>query len=103
MTHTPTPWKYEKYGNDTDVNNTHEIFTDCETEYYIANVNRETNPVGNAEFIVRACNAHDDLVSALENLLSQYGTFPYAWSEKEINEDEDVIFARKAIAKAKGE
>ncbi len=56
--HTPTPWEVSYY----DYDNNGPI-------YCIENVTRSTTPEehkANAEFIVRACNAHDDLVEALK-------------------------------------
>lgn len=57
----------------------------------------------NADFIVRACNAHDDLLAALETLLAdaeahayaRFGVDPGATDEPEANK-----IARAAIAKA---
>ena len=58
-----------------------------------------SNLQANAEFIVRACNAHDDLLEALKNL--------YAISEPLHHEDDLVWFECKkqvkaAISKAEG-
>lgn len=56
----------------------------------------------NAEFIVRACNAHDDLLAALKAMLSEYGD---VGDESILAEDEPnhpVILAHAAIAKAEG-
>lgn len=47
-----------------------------------------------AEFIVRACNAHYDLLEALEGMVKHCDLFPNA---------EYHVKARAAIAKAKGE
>ena len=55
MNHTPTPWK---------LNCDNEILTTNGLIVYIS-------IKANAEFIVTACNAHEDLVKALEIALSE--------------------------------
>ena len=58
----------------------------------------------NAEFIVRACNAHDDLVAALE-LIHDYHVVPIADFEERhghnVGLEQVAEAARVAIAKAK--
>lgn len=55
----------------------------------------------NAAFIVRACNSHYELLEALKLLTDGYGHTSYL-SNAEKENDEDVIQARAAIAKAEG-
>lgn len=72
MKHTPTPWRIEQhpnpkmgfgiYGNERSPISAVYLFPSGETE--ICNYLTEAN----AELIVRAVNAHDDLVAALEKL-----------------------------------
>jgi len=65
--HTPTPWKivhgeYPCEGMieiDTATDRVAKVFCDDSTDYV---------GLGNAEFIVRACNSYYDLVSALEKI-----------------------------------
>jgi hypothetical protein len=78
--HTPTPWFFLKNGPDYAISATKsriarfsDIFATqphSEAQYEEAEAN--------AEFIVRACNAHDDLVAALELSKSfiRYNTTP---------------------------
>jgi hypothetical protein len=91
-THTPGPWRYEKRGdgsvgiwaqNDTKVIG---MTAGWESEF-------EEPTEANAEFIVRACNSHDELLEALHRtlaLLPGRADWPA------------VVFARAAIAKATG-
>jgi len=106
--HTPGPWRI-KYGSPTVVvpgNDTHHrraAIAQCALSHGIGEAGIQD--AANAEFIVRACNAHDDLLGALDDLLGQVmqakeGFGIYANSE---SMDESVNAARAAIAKAKGE
>lgn len=38
--------------------------------------------VANAEFIVRACNAHDDLLAALKMWVADYGDTTMMWGDR---------------------
>lgn len=58
-THTPVPWNIGKDGDIWAENNTHCIHLIPDT----------LNAENNAAFIVRACNAHDDLVELLTDIL----------------------------------
>jgi predicted FMN-binding regulatory protein PaiB len=61
---TPTPWEYQQVHKEGYFKI---IRDDGEDVYKIANgLSHE-----DAEFIVRACNAHDDLVKALQELYNQ--------------------------------
>lgn len=64
--HTPTPWNIE---SDPDVPNAGDKYNRFRIEPRIAEI-FYTNDLGkaNAEFIVRACNAHSELVDALKVL-----------------------------------
>ena len=55
----------------------------------------------NAAFIVRACNAHDELLAALESIVAEYDGVlpPYSG----VITDTVIEIARKRIAKARGE
>lgn len=85
--HTPTPWK-------ASGNGIHKGIRCVATTDYIDRRSGEEfkEACANAEFIVRACNAHDDLLAACEAIC---GVF-------EGQEDAPlyVLKARAAIAKA---
>ena len=49
--------------------------------------------VDNAEFIVRACNCHDDLLAVLQQARQLYDFRPY-------DEDEEILKVRSAIEAA---
>jgi len=57
----------------------------------------EKEQKANAEFIVRACNAHDDLLAALEGFLAAREKV----DPEHLFDDAEIIQARAAIAKAK--
>lgn len=85
--HTPTPW--EACGNlvrtaRTDVDPSGLLVCDCP-----ANVG---NRIEDAAFIVRACNAHDDLVAALRAVDEEL------WSKPMSKETTEKV--RAALAKA---
>lgn len=56
----------------------------------------------NAEFIVQACNAHDDLVAALEDMLQREinSLLDFNSTEEEIEEMPHIKASRAALAKA---
>ena len=93
MKHTPTPWILV-YG-DVIRNMDGERVADCDTT---ALDTRPRPPIekdkANAAFIVRACNAHGDLVAALESIL--------VWDDGNLPGD-ILDDARAIVAKAKGE
>jgi hypothetical protein len=100
--HTPTPWKYT-----TNVGPTQALLTedDGSTIAMLRNVAGQSAFEANARFIVTACNAHDGLVSAQEQLIAdnvmlrhylrriECGDFEGAGHAKQI--------ARSALAKVK--
>ena len=83
--HTPTPWTIESTPSRIEVR------TDPMHVYAFSHADR-----GNAEFIVRAVNAHEQLTAALETLVREWdlGREPLAsdWSK-----------ARAALRAARGE
>lgn len=58
------------------------------------------NSRGKAEFIVRACNAHDDLVAALEGMIHEYRMMH---DDSAMMEDAAFSEYQKALAKAKAQ
>ena len=105
MNHTPTPWKLNKAGSQKTIY----INTADEEGLYLADLQNcqgtETTEA-NAEFIVRACNSHDDLVKALKEVKEQIGEVFY--SQKQDNPEHDAAIDRivsvvgEALAKAEG-
>jgi len=110
--HTPIPWYIEgESGNPHEayiivgdkqgstIAWTSNSFDDSSNEEYISE-----EDTANAQFIIRACNSHDELLEALENLIGS-GRLP----ECEVDESAEQRFyevwqqAEQAIAKAKGE
>ena len=70
-THTATPWKVENQsvtGLDGIMRLNYGIFTGGGNRVALLGHNQKNN----AEFIVRACNAHDDLVKALRLAVTHY-------------------------------
>lgn len=69
--HTPTPWQigitlypYVHFYGPSDVAGFSVAIGSCVTSF------GKENDEANAAFIVKACNAHDELVAALENVRS---------------------------------
>jgi len=96
MKHTPGPWKIDNTLDPED-----EITIIDHHGRTIAEV-EEWNDGGNAKFICRACNSHDDLVKACKLVLSnhaqRYG--PNGYSIKFRKSEIEMI--RQAITKAEG-
>lgn len=59
--HTPTPWTWARQNPGA--------LTEGENELFFINSVAFELSKANAEFIVRACNAHDELVAALEGTI----------------------------------
>lgn len=87
--HTPTPWESDEDGNI--------VFTHPNgKKYVLATTHFVGSPIEqkqNTALIVKACNAHDDLVAALEDLI--------AYVER--NGGPVPASANTALAKARGE
>jgi hypothetical protein len=54
----------------------------------------------NAAFIVKACNAHDDLVAALKRMLLEFDFLIEAGRIPDVRNDVIFVAARAALAKA---
>ena len=105
MKHTETPYKILR-ANDFSFFITTEKFTDCEEGYIIA----KTTDMGkeaeaNAEFIVRACNAHDALVEAckLAHEIISLNTQKHGLESVDDNVFTIIELLESALNKAKGE
>ena len=100
--HTPIQWKA------TTLNGSHEVRYDGpDHAWHVADVfggNGLTRPTkhgsaqANADFILLACNAHDDLLTACEQLLKAYRLA----RPQVFGTDEHEMMARAAIALATG-
>jgi hypothetical protein len=91
--HTPTPWKEDHQGG---------LYIEGKNGEYIAEVESEggrEEQFANAAFIVRACNAHDALVEALQELQSNCRGINEVLSEGgDINQA--IFIASRTIVKA---
>lgn len=56
---------------------------------------QDANVAANAAYIVRACNAHEEMLEALKELVAEH-------DETDQNDTGGIILARQAIAKAEG-
>jgi len=101
--HTPTPWSRDEEADRTM------ITPEYDPCYYIGELwSDKKDPDGrypgdgerlaNADFIVKAVNSHDELLTALEGLMG-------LWDREDVADtwSEDFERAQAAIAKAKGE
>ena len=66
MKHTPSPWHIDQWRKITAQGETLSI---CGVSQPTGRVADDDIGYANAAFIVQACNSHDDLVAALEDLL----------------------------------
>ena len=95
--HTPGPWKREGYLIIVDRKTRRRcaaIASICTTATMI-----EKDWEANAEFIVRACNSHDDLLEACK-ALSEYVSGQ--WLEEWENRPNCLRIAEQAISQAEG-
>lgn len=97
----PTPWEIgEAYGTPAKIvlkqRNGAQVFIAL-----IGNVNVSDDAIqANADFIVTACNAHEDLLEALKECISDLAC--YEVNPKYPGKNSTLITARAAIAKARG-
>lgn len=83
LPHTPTPWEHGQYLWSIDAEGIEVA---------------QANTVEDAAFIVRACNAHEDLLAACEALEA---SLLAAFEEKPKLFEQAITLAHAAIAKAK--
>lgn len=69
MTHTPTPWIFNQNKGCIEVNGEKLLVNGVSLP--CGNHPESNHATANAQFIVRACNAHDELVAALKLALCQ--------------------------------
>lgn len=100
--HTPTPWSYRKNSTFYDISGSGGFGHIADTCASSATVpfNGRSIELGeaNAEFIVRACNAHDALVEAVYAACRMISV-KYTGKEQRENEDWSIIEAALALAK----
>ena len=103
--HTPLPWTTRKArpGHDRDVGivapGCAGVIAECFEEFRAKGERHPEEAEANAEYIVRACNSHEELLEALRQIDNEAGcpaaeympALPRIWE-----------IARAAIAKAKG-
>lgn len=100
MKHTPTPWKYGStkgiyLGTDPDQKRRYAIESPSGNSWIL-----QLDDKANAEFIVRAVNAHEDLLEACKALIDCQGErVPTAFN---IRYDRAVQMAWAATTKAEG-
>lgn len=64
--HTPTPWHAEQFGGSQWA-----VRHGADRHFRFVCLTSQGNDQANAKFIVKACNAHDDLVAAVKRLLAE--------------------------------
>ena len=104
MSHTPIPWKVKVYDH-TDETRVEIMCQPDETGFSrllarLVYQGCETTRIDNAEFIVRACNCHDELLEACESFVALFDDSDMR-PEDECHEVAGLM--RKAIAKATAE
>jgi len=95
--HTPTPWHVAKDDPTAIFNSMGGYITRIDGNA----VQTRAAIEGNTAFIVRACNAHDELVAALQAIADSHQTAD-TYTERdgwEKAHDKFVAFARAALAK----
>ncbi len=93
--HTPTPWGTKQF------NEVQYSIGPAGQDFFIVAITSQGNDKPNAEFIVRACNCHDELVEALERIAFE----PQGPADASCRQvlDACVKIAKQALAKARGE
>ncbi len=100
MKHTKLPWKTEGGASDQP-DPRWQIYSDSE-ELTLA-VTCGGNDRANAEFIVRACNAHEDLLAICEDATTAIYDAMHAGSLSRNYHDDVMDKIEAAIKKARGE
>lgn len=97
--HTPTPWTFSEFGP---------ISTATGNIHYVANIAKhgpsdtlDQEDKANAEFIVRACNCHDELVAFANRVATSYSVGGCSAQSLERGLEELRWAARAILAKAK--
>jgi len=93
--HTPVPWTYEAGSEIISVQGTRRLLVAQVLETAMLK-DEPDHREADAAFIVRACNAHEELLEALNRLTT------FAVRQDHAPVCEDIAFALAAIAKATG-
>lgn len=109
MSHTPTPWQIRgTIDGESQINGSGWVdLAPCTEEFKVIGSLYHHHHTGeqnlaNAEFIVKAVNAHADLVAALKGVTDLYTSLVHSgdagfWDPEE---EEPIVAAREALAKA---
>ena len=94
---TPGPWSY------TGTSDWATVFRSGTNEHICGIISKEKK--ANAAFIVRACNSHDALVSALQSLFEHCAMVHKYWGDGSNTKEADAAIesARAAIKSATGQ
>lgn len=101
--HTPGPWHWQGTMKHPKSNS---YLTNKDNKHILFIYYSDTVLDADAEFIVRACNAHDDMLAALEACLEHPGLDECDIDNVDFGQEpvcETIRLARAAIAKAKGQ
>ena len=98
MKHTPLPWKKEIFNGelivqDDDTNEYYVYICDCSSEFM-----SQEEEEANAEFIVRACNSHYELLEACKRTVEMFDKNSTAMNELPYT----YTRLKQVIAKAEG-
>lgn len=93
MTRTPTPWKID-INYDVFIETSDGLTTICT----VGDPGRPEQGEHDAQFIIRACNAHEELVKALQECVEQLEMIPFY--EKTNSDIAAVNNAKRALAHA---
>ena len=96
--HTPLPWEIDTTHNDQREGYT--VWAGSEIVCDVVN-DQHDQARTNAEFVVRACNAHDDLLAALELADATLKRFEYGEKPYQTDDEGEQIYAQIAAAIAK--
>ena len=105
-THTPLPWVYDEtcHAIWSDEKGVFDSLDELHGDVELVMVCEGLKNPNDAAFIVRACNAHDELVAALENLREDFRMLQSGeWKPNEDSVQASLDIANAALAKARGE
>ena len=103
--HTPTPYKSILSIDNQRTKTGHYFFvSESPRQFGPEHVYLDNSEKGkaNAAFIVTACNAHDELVATLEDMVAETCDYMYINNLGDPEKQHNIIRARAILAKAKG-
>lgn len=103
MGHTPTPWRIDE-GDLGIIRGPGGMIADVRGQegHYFCPKRDQRERIDNAEFIIRACNCHDDLLAACKKLIEIWHRAGPLGSYQMEKFDIPVRMAEMAIDKAEG-